>query len=468
MKKRLYYRKKIFIIVFGEFLKQRNDAMKELKLFGLAMPIFIETALFMLLGFIDVFILSQFDDLAASAVNTANQAVSIITVVFTVICGASGILISQYLGADKRTAASRISAVAIALNLIFGIIVSLIFVFFGDDILGLIGAKGELMTLASQYLDIVGGFIFMQAVLSSMSVIIRNHGLTKVSMYVTVGMNIINLILDIIFVQGLFGMPRLGVFGAAVATVISRILGTVVVGLFLFNEIEKISIFKMLMPFPKNDIKNIIKIGVPSALETFLYNLSQLVITSIVLKYLLETELIAKTYVQNITMFFYIFSLSIGQASQIMTGHLVGAKKFDEAYKQGRRSYLYALSLTMTICIFGIIFRGQLMGIFTDNADIITLGSNIIVLNILLEFGRTTNLVVIACLKGAGDVYFPTVCAVFSMWLISVLGSYIFAVSLGMGIYGLWIGISADECFRGIFMLIRWKKGKWKAKRISD
>ena len=175
--------------------------MKELKLFNLAIPIFIETALFMLLGFIDVFILSQYDDLAASAVNTANQAVSIITVVFTVICGASGILISQYLGADKRKDASRISAAAISLNFVFGVAISFIFVFFGDNILGLTGAKGDLMDLASQYLGIVGGFIFMQAVLSSMSVIIRNHGLTKISMYVTVGMNIINLILDIIFVQ---------------------------------------------------------------------------------------------------------------------------------------------------------------------------------------------------------------------------------------------------------------------------
>lgn len=75
--------------------------MKELRLFNLAWPIFIETALFMLLGFVDVFVLSRYDDLAASSVNTANQAVSIITIVFTVISGASAVLISQYLGAKK-------------------------------------------------------------------------------------------------------------------------------------------------------------------------------------------------------------------------------------------------------------------------------------------------------------------------------------------------------------------------------
>ena len=440
--------------------------MKKLKLFDLAWPIFIETALFMLLGFIDVFILSQYDDIAASSINTANQAVSIVTLVFTVISGASAVLISQYLGAEKKDAASRIAALSITFNLLFGIIISLIFVLFSDNILSLIGASGDVMKYASQYLKMVGGSIFMQALLSAAAVIVRNHGLTRVTMYMSFGMNVANALLDSIFVLGLFGMPRLGVVGAAGATIFSRTVGLVVILVFLFRKVEKPSIFRMLRPFPLKDLLDIIKIGVPSALESFLYNLSQLVLTSIVLIYLTDTELITKTYVQNITMFFYLFSVSVGQASQILTGHYVGAGKYDEAYKQGLRGYMYALGVTLGICILGIFFRYQLLGIFTSDPTVISLGASIITINIFLEFGRTTNLVIISCLRGAGDVYFPTICAIFSMWLISVLGTYIFAVVFSMGIYGLWIGISADEIFRGIFMIIRWKRGKWRNKGI--
>ena len=440
--------------------------LKKLKLFDLAWPIFIETALFMLLGFIDVFILSQYDDIAASSINTANQAVSIVTLVFTVISGASAVLISQYLGAEKKDAASRIAALSITFNLLFGIIISLIFVLFSDNILSLIGASGDVMKYASQYLKMVGGSIFMQALLSAVAVIVRNHGLTRVTMYMSFGMNVANALLDSIFVLGLFGMPRLGVVGAAGATIFSRTVGLVVILVFLFRKVEKPSIFRMLRPFPLKDLLDIIKIGVPSALESFLYNLSQLVLTSIVLIYLTDTELITKTYVQNITMFFYLFSVSVGQASQILTGHYVGAGKYDEAYKQGLRGYMYALGVTLGICILGIFFRYQLLGIFTSDPTVISLGASIITINIFLEFGRTTNLVIISCLRGAGDVYFPTICAIFSMWLISVLGTYIFAVVFSMGIYGLWIGISADEIFRGIFMIIRWKRGKWRNKGI--
>lgn len=440
---------------------------KKMKLFSLAWPLFIETGLFMLLGFVDVFVLSRFDDLAASSVNAANQAISISTIVFTVISTASAVMISQYLGAGKRESASRVAALSMTFHLLFGLVISSVFLLFNRPILEFIGAKGQVLDFASQYLSIVGGFIFLQALMSSMTVIIRNHGMTKVSMFVTVGMNIMNTTLDVFFVLGLCGFPRLGVQGVAIATTASRLLGVIVLGVVLFRKIEKPSIFRLLRPFPWSDVGNIIKVGVPSALETFLYNVSQVIITSIVLNCLTETELITRTYIQNITMFFYIFAVSIGQASQILIGHLIGAEKYEEANKQAYKSYRYALIITMAACAVGVVLRRQFVDIFTDDKDVIALGASILLINVALEFGRTTNLVVIACLRGTGDVFYPTLCAIFSMIFVSTLGSYLLAVVFDLGIYGLWIANAADECIRGVLMLIRWKSGKWRTKRLT-
>jgi len=434
--------------------------MKKLKLFSLAWPIFIETALFMLLGFVDVFVLSQYNDLAASAVNTANQSVSIVTIVFTVISGASAVLISQYLGAKKNENASRVAALSIFFNFLFGIIISVLLFVFNREILVFIGAEGTLLEYSSEYLKIVGSFLFLQAVLAAMSVVVRNHGMTKISMYVTVGMNVLNTTLDIILV------PHMGVKGVAIATSLSRVLGTIVLAYVLFTKIESIKIFKMLKPFPFKDTKDIVKVGVPSALESSLYNISQLVITSIVLNCLTEPELIAKTYIQSITMFVYIFAVAIGQASQIMTGHLVGAGEFDKAYKNGLKAYRNALIVVISIALLSALFRGYIPRIFTDNPDVLLLAGNILIINVFLEFGRTTNLVVLACLRGAGDVYFPTVCAIFSNWIVSVLGSYILAVVCGFGIYGLFVALALDEIVRGVLMLVRFKGGKWRTKAL--
>jgi Na+-driven multidrug efflux pump len=115
----------------------------------------------------------------------------------------------------------------------------------------------------------------------------------------------------------------------------------------------------------------------------------------------------------------------------------------------------------------GVLLRGSLLTVFTEDKAVIALGANVILINVALEMGRTTNLVVIACLRGTGDVLYPTLCAIFSMIFISTLGSYIFAVVLDMGIYGLWIANALDECFRGVLMLIRWKNGKWRTKSIA-
>lgn len=430
---------------------------KQLNLFKLAWPILIETALFMTLGIVDVFVLSQYNDLAAGAVATANQAAAIATLVFTVVSTASAVLISQYLGAGKKEAASRIAALSLTLNFLLGLLVSLLFLLFHRQILGLIGAKGELLELAGDYLSIVGGFLFFQAVLSAMAVIIRNHGMTQISMYVTVGMNLVNTALDILFVLGL----DMGVTGVAIATTFSRAAGTAVLAAVLFKKVEKPSIFRLLKPVPLRDIKNILRIGIPGALETALYNISQLVITSIVLIFLTNEELIAKTYVQNITMIFYVFSIAIGQASQILTGHLVGAGKTGEAYQRGLRGYRVALLITLSLCVAGVLLRYPLMGLFTTDQTVIELGATVMFINVALEFGRTTNLVLIACLRGAGDVYFPTFCAIFSNWVLGVLGSYVFAVVLEMGLFGLWIALAADEFIRGILMYFRWRSKKW-------
>lgn len=376
-------------------------------------------------------------------------------------------LISQALGANKREQASRIAALSIVFNLILGILISALLAIFSRPILLSMGAQEKILDYGTEYLLIVGVFLFTQALLGTISVIIRNHGFTRVTMYVTVVMNIINTFLDIVFVLGLLGFPKLGIRGVAIATSFSRIVGVVVLLIILFKRIEKPKIFKLLRPFPGKDMLSLLKIGIPSAFESFNYNLSQLVVTAIVLNFLTQTELITKTYVSNIAMFFYIFTVSIGQGAQILVGHKVGARDFDSAYKQGMRAFSTAFIISMALSLLGILLRYQLMALFTKDTAVISAGAVLIILNIFVEAGRTSNIIIISSLRGAGDVIFPTGVAIFSMWILSTFCGYLLAVVLGMGLNGLWVAFAADECFRGVLMLWRWRTGKWRLKRIA-
>lgn len=165
---------------------------KRMNLLSLTWPIFIENVLFMLLGFIDIFVLSRYNDIAASAVSAANQVISICNLVFSIISGATAILISQSLGAQKRQTASMIAALSLVFSSIIGIVISALIALFHRPLLAALGAQGQILEYGCEYLLIVGGFIFTQAILNSVTAILRSHGYTKTSMYVTAIMNILN------------------------------------------------------------------------------------------------------------------------------------------------------------------------------------------------------------------------------------------------------------------------------------
>ena len=421
---------------------------KRMNLFTLTWPIFIENVLFMLLGFIDIFVLSRYNDVAASAVSAANQIISICNLVFSIISGATAILISQSLGAQKRQSASQIAALSLLFSTVIGLVISALIALFHRPLLA------------------VGGFIFTQSLLNSVTAILRSHGHTRISMYVTAIMNLLNAVLDTAFVLGLFGLPSLGVRGVAIATTLARVVGVAILCVMLFRHVEPLSIFSLLRPFPREEGKKILLVGLPSAFESINYNVAQLVVTGIIFRFLSDSDFITKTYFSNIVIFFYVFSNSIAQGAQILVGYHMGNGEPDQADHVCMRSLRISLVISMAISIGALFVRRQLMMIFTSDPVIVQAGAALFFIDLFVEFGRTFNIVVINGLRGAGDTVYPSVVAVFSMWLVSTLGSFILAVPMGLGLRGIWIAFAADECLRGLLMQLRWKSGKWRSKSL--
>lgn len=437
---------------------------KTKKLHQLAIPILIESLLFMLLGVADIFMLSQYDDMAAGAVGAANQLIGNMHIIFAIVSTGTAVLVAQNVGARRFKDVEKVASVSLLLNFFLGLIISLTMIFFGNSILAKMGVTDALMTHASGYLLIVGGALFFQAILNTVTAIIRSYGHTRQTMYITVLMNIINIVGDALLIFGLFGFPEMGVMGAAIATAFSKIVATIVALIFLFKKILPLKMFLSLKEKPVNELKRLIKIGFPSAMESMCYTLSQTAIMSIILIYLGDNAYIARTYVMTIARFVMIFFNSIGQASQIMIGQLVGAGKVEKAYHVGVQNFKIAMFLTVLASSGMAIFSRNLIRIFTDDPVIIKIAIPVMLIDALLEAGRAFNVVWISNLRGAGDVIFPVLMAMFSMWLFGVLGGYIFGIVLGYGLVGIWLGNLIDEWLRGISMLFRWRRKKWAEK----
>jgi len=338
---------------------------------------------------------------------------------------------------------------------------------FGKNILASMGITSDLMKYALDYTSIVGGALFFQAILNTLSAIIRSHGYTKQIMFITVTMNIINIIGDAIFIFGLFGAPVLGVKGVAIATTFSRFIATILAFIFLVKTVLPIGFFCRLKEKPIYILKKLLYIGFPAAMENMSYSLSQTALMSIILINLGDTAYITRTYIWQVGWFAMIFVNAIGQANQIMIGHLVGAGELDEAYKAGLSNFKLAMAFSLVGSVIIFFFGENFTRIFSSNPEIIMLGAFTLMIDAFLEPGRAFNVVLISGLRGAGDVIFPVVMAIISMWIFGVGGGYFFSVVLGLGLPGIWIGMIIDEWIRGISMFFRWKNKKWIKKWVK-
>ena len=440
--------------------------MNRFALFKLAWPIFLEQFLIMLVGFVNVYILSKYDSVAAAGVEATNQIVWNFLLVFAIFSMGTSVLVAQNFGARRQEAIDKIAAVSLLMNASLGAIVSLTLLTCGKSILIRLGIADNLLNYAHTYMQIVGGFIFFDALLSSADAILKGYGRTRQCLAITAFMNVLNLIGSVLLGLGAAGFPALGVQGVAIAAVCSKGVAVATALIYLFANMLKIDILRHLLAFPVRELKQLLTIGFPAAMENMSYNLSQTILMMIIIVHLGADAYITRTYAWSVIKMAFLFSLAIGQANIIMIGQLVGARNFAEAEKAGMQNFKIAFGAAWVIGGLLFLFRYQLMEIFTQEPGIIALGTVVFMIDAFLEPGRTFNIVFIYGLRGAGDVLFPVFMAIISMWSITIGLGYYLAVVLGYGLPGLWMVMLIDEWFRGLAMLWRWRSGVWKSKAM--
>ncbi|QCR31315.1 MATE family efflux transporter [Lysinibacillus sp. SGAir0095] len=434
---------------------------EKLSLFHLTWPIFLEVFLFMLMGLADTFMLSAVSDDAVSGVGTANQYIHIAILILEVVGNGAAIVVSQYLGSRRYFEAAKISALAVTLNLCVGLVMSVVFILSSKHLMTMMNLQGAVLEHAQSYLIIVGGGIFLQAIINSLAAIIRVHGWTKQTMYISLGMNVFHVAANYVLIFGNFGAPELGVQGAAISSVVSRLLAMFVFLWLLYQALEIKIKFEYYITFSKDYVKKILSIGIPSALEQILYQLCQIIFLYYV-TYLGAEALAARQYANNISMFTYLFAIAIGMGTSIITGRLVGSGEKDAAYKQLWFSVKAALLFTSVIAALVTIFRVHLMSLFTENPEVIKFGVSVLLLSLLLETGRTINITIINSLRASGDARFPVKIGFLSMVCMSVPLGYLLVFVFDLGLVGVWLAIAADEWTRAIIVLFRWKSRKWE------
>ena len=325
--------------------------------------------------------------------------------------------------------------------------------------------RPELMQDATVYMRTVGGFAFFQAISQTISAVLRAANKPNYAMQVTLIINVLNVFGNYSLIFGHFGMPSLGVQGAALSTTICRGVAMSLLFVVLFSRLVKRLPLDYFKPFPFGKLKAALKIGIPAASEQISYDASQVMIVYFI--NMLGTEaLAARAYVVNIVIVTYLFSLSLAQSSSICAGNLIGMGKKRATYLLTMYALKRSLIVTGCASMFILIFSRTILSQFTQNETIITLGIGALMVDFILEQGRAVVLLFILTLRSAGDVLFPVIIGLFSMWFFAVGCGYLFGIVFGWGLAGMWVGFALDECSRGTLLYFRWKSKKWMLRNL--
>ncbi len=436
----------------------------EKNIYKITWPILVEMFFFTLLGTVDTVMLSRFSDTAVGSVGVSNRILFLFGIIVNVIALGITVVAAQYLGAKKVQKAKDTIVTGIAGNLIIGTVLSIVVILVGKKLLMLIGTNSVFMDDAVIYLRIVGFSIVFIAIRVAISNGFRSFGKPSVVMIIMIIGNLINIAINAVLIYGLFGLPRLGVQGAAIGTLVSRIIMVMILAVSAY-KILGIKIHKVRLHIVQ--LKKILFVGIPAATENLMWNIAQVLIL-VVINRLSPEAVIARTYIYTILSFIFIFSFSFASGNAIIVGYYIGENSHEKAYKHTIKTLKIAFSLVMVITFILNIFSKQVIGIFTDDQLIIDMARNVLYIAIFLELGRSMNFVFIHALRSAGDTVFPVIMAVISMFGINVFLSYIFAIELEMGLVGIFIAGMLDEVFRGSSMAFRWYQRKWNKIKLIE
>ena len=415
-------------------------------LFQLFVPLCLETIFYMLSGMVDTLMLSSVGDQAVGAVGTANTYIGVFIIMYSVVSMGMLAVMTQNIGAGRPGIACQAKTLGLWFNGILGVMMSVFLFFCSDGIL-----------------HVVGGGSILNAMIPILAGYLRAFGYTKQPLIATVTGNILNFILNAVF---LFHF-HLGVQGVASATVISKVVNLILIVIFV----------RRLIPAKKYServnsgeiLRQIIRIGLPSALENIIYNVAM----TLVIRFLnhMDTEGInvaARSYTTQITNLSFCVGNALAQANAIMTGWYMGAGRYEICDKQTKKSAAIGAVLAMGTEFLFAVSAPVLISFFTQDKSMVELVQKLMFIDIALEAGRVTNLVYGNALKTSGDAVFPVILGAVFMFLCAAGGTYLLGIQLHLAVVGAYIGLTADECSRAVGMMLRWRSGAWKKKGLIE
>lgn len=420
--------------------------MKESKqLLRIALPAMAEQFLQMLMGFVDNYLVAQIGLAAVSGVSIANNILAIYQALFIALGAGISSILSRDLAAKKEEPVNQSMADALWLTSIISLLLGLVSIVGNVWLLKVLGTSTIVAQEGGLYLAIVGGGIISLGLLTSMGAIVRVQGYVKLPMGISILTNFLNALFSALSIY----IFDLGITGVALSTVLSRTVGT----LILMQKLPIKAIFQKLRW--KVD-KQLLEIVLPAAGERLMMRAGDVVIIAIIVT--LGSKVVAGNAVgETVTQFNYLPAMAISVATIIQV-----ASNVKENPRQVRETIKnsFWLSTMMMYGLAGIIFllKVPLLGLFLQDSQALQAGETVVLYSLVGVPATAGTLIMTATWQGLGNAKLPFYATSLGMWCIRVGLGYLLAISLNLGLRGVWLATVLDNLFRWLLLTYLYKK----------
>ncbi len=450
----------------SEVSYDRRKLLKES--ISIAWPAVLESFFVALAGMIDTLMVSSLGTYAVAAVGLTVQPKYICLSVFFAINVAVSALVARRRGQDDSKGANRVLVTALVLSVLVCALISVLSVALADPIIRLCGSAADTHTSAVEYFTVIQGGMIFNVLTMLINAAQRGAGNTLIAMQTNVVSSLVNICFNYLLIRGNFGFPALGLYGAAIATVLGTVVSAIMAIISLLRKNGYLSLGRIVKEkiAPSVEVlKSIYHLAGNLLVENVAMRVGFMA-TSIMAARLGTDAFAAHQVGMNFLSLGFSFGDGMQAAAVALIGRSLGEQKPDKAKVYGSICQHVGLALSIALGLVCLIFGRDLFRIFFSADDVLAMGVIIMRYTSVIVLFQISQVIYSGCLRGAGDVRYCLYVALISVTLIRTIVTWLLTGVFSFGLHGIWTGVLSDQLSRLILLRIRFAQGNWTKIRI--
>lgn len=426
----------------------------------LAMPIVVSQLGQTVVHLADSVIVGHFaGTIQLAAVSLVNSLFMLILVIGIGISYGLTPLMAQENGRKNYAECGKLLSNSLIINFIMGVLLYSLVHFGTLLIIDNLGQSPEVVAYAKPYLGYLSFSIIPLMIFNTFKQFAEGLGFTKQAMFISIWGNLLNIIVGIILVKGMFGIAPMGVKGVGISTLLDRILMAAVMSFYVFRSKHfKVYLqnFKFTFIDKVRSIK-ILKIGAPVALQ-YSFEISAFSGAAILIGTIGAVEQAAHQIAINLASVTYMMASGIASAATIKTGNNFGKRNFNDLRRSAIASYHVIICFMSITAILFVCANNLLPFIYTEDQSVITIAAHLLIIAGFFQLFDGTQVVGLGVLRGIGDVNVPTIITFIAYWIIGIPLGYLLGIKLNLGVNGIWYGLTFGLLTASVLLFLRFQK----------